>query len=308
MALLALVPFAHFGHAAGTPAGTSINNTASVTFVSGGTPQSGNSNTSTIRVDEVLNVTIAGNGVLPVPSPDSERGLSFTITNTGNGPEQFNLAQNTAFAADQFDPAFVRFAVDTNGSGAYEPASDAAVTSVTLNPDQTVVVFLVSNVPAGQAGGDAGRAQLTATAATGSGAPGTTFAGQGTGGGDAVAGATGASANAENSYVVSQVQIAFAKASNPPDGSNAAPGQIVTYMLTLTLSGSGSVNNGVVSDPIPNGTSYVVNSISLNGTPLSDAGDADQGRFNGVGNAIEVSLGAVTAGDSHTITFQVRIN
>ena len=62
---------------------------------------------------------------------------------------------------------------------------------------------MLSSIPAGAGDAQRGRIDLVATAATGSGAPGTTFAGQGQGSGDAVVGATGADAEDDGYYKVS---------------------------------------------------------------------------------------------------------
>ena len=61
-----------------------------------------------------------------------------------------------------------------------------------LNADAFVTVLVVNDIPAGAADGNVGFSRLTADARTGIGAPGTTFAGQGASGTDAVVGTTGA--------------------------------------------------------------------------------------------------------------------
>ena len=61
-----------------------------------------------------------------------------------------------------------------------------------LAADAFINVFVVNDIPAGVVDGNIGRSRLTAEARTGTGAPGTTFAGAGVGGTDAVVGTTGA--------------------------------------------------------------------------------------------------------------------
>jgi uncharacterized repeat protein (TIGR01451 family) len=316
IAMLTLSLFASAAFAVGTAAGSNIANTATVTFVhAGGGPQTVTSNTSNIRVDEVLNVAIASinAGQVAVNTPDADRQLSFRITNTGNGQERFNLTATTTLAGDQFDPTFDRIVLDANGNGLFDAGTDthyvAGTNDPILNADQSLMVFLVSDIPGALNSGDVGDARLTVTAATGSGAPGTTFPGQGTGGGDALVGFTTASGNSQNGYIVSQVSTTFSKAqavTDPSGGSNPVSGATITYTLTLDVNGSGALSNGIVSDPIPANTTYAANSIRLNGAPLTDAADADAARFTGA--AIEVNLGTLNPPASHAITFQVRIN
>ena len=301
--------------AIGAPANTAISNTATATFNDPlGQPRTVNSNTATLRVDEVLGAVIVSNdaGNVGVLSPDNDRPLSFTLTNPGNGSEAYALVPNASLGGDQYDPTDVKIYLD-NGNGIFEPGVDTlyapGVNDPVLAPDQSRVIFISSDTPAGRATGDTANARLTATAVTGSGAPGTTFAGQGTGGVDAVVGATTATANAQGTYAVVQALATLTKTQSVsgPFGSNPVPGAVITYTITMTLSGSGTITNAQIDDTIPANTTYVAGSIVLDSTTsLSDAADADAGRFTG--SAIAVSLGSVTAPASHTVTFQTRIN
>ena len=301
--------------AIGAPANTPISNTAQATYTDpDGQPQTVNSNTSTLRVDEVLDAVVVSNdaGNVDVLSPGDDRGLSFTLTNPGNGSEAFALVPNASLGGDQYDPTDVRIFLD-DGDGIFEPAEDTlyapGVNDPVLAPDQSIVVFVSSDTPAGRSTGDTAAALLTATAVTGSGAPGTTFAGQGTGGVDAVVGATTATANAQVAYQVVQALATLTKTQSVsgPFGSSPVPGAVITYTITMTLAGTGTITGAQIDDPIPANTTYVAESIVLDGTTeLSDAADSDEGRFTGSG--IAVGLGSVTAPASHTVTFQVQIN
>jgi uncharacterized repeat protein (TIGR01451 family) len=301
--------------AVGAPANTAISNTATATFTDpDGQPLSVNSNTVTLRVDEVLGAVVVSNdaGNVGVLTPDNDRPLSFTVTNPGNGSEAFALSPNASLGGDQYDPTDVKIYLD-NGNGIFEPAIDVlyapGVNDPVLAPDQSRVVFISSDTPSGRATGDTAKARLTATAVTGSGAPGTTFAGQGTGGVDAVVGATTATANAQGTYQVSQTLSTLTKTQSvldPFGGNNPVPGAVITYTITMTLSGTGTITGAQIDDAIPVNTTYVANSLTLDASPLSDPADADAGRFTG--SAIAVSLGSVTAPASHTVTFKVRIN
>ena len=84
-------PFA--AHGTGTPAGTDIQSTAQVSYTVSGVALTASSNTSSLIVAEILDavVTIASSTVTVAPST-SQQELVFTVTNTGNGSETFNLA------------------------------------------------------------------------------------------------------------------------------------------------------------------------------------------------------------------------
>lgn len=328
LATLALSVLATEVQAAGTAAGSDIVNTASASFTDpAGTPQTTNSNTSTLQVDEILDVTLVSNdaGNVSVNTPSTNRVLSFTVTNTGNGSEAFVLGATGTVSGDQFNPNNVRIYLD-NGDGVFDIATDTLYTpGTTPNPvlvaDGTRVVFLVSDIPSGRANGDIGLATLTATAATGSGTAGTTFAGQGTNGSDAVVGSTTAAATRNNGYVVTHAAAVLDKTSSVADqfgGSNAIPGATITYTLTFTVTGAGNLTNAAVTDSIPAGTTYLANSLKLDTVALSDAADADAGKVDAApagANAkglVTVNLGTVAAaaapGTVHTVTFKVTID
>jgi uncharacterized repeat protein (TIGR01451 family) len=328
LATLAMTVLAMEAQAAGTAAGSDIVNTASASFDDpAGNPQTTTSNTSTLQVDEILDVTVVANdaGNVSVNTPSSDRVLSFTLTNTGNGAEAFVLGATGVVSGDQFNPSNVRIYLD-NGDGVFNSTTDTLYTpGVTPDPvlaaDGTRVVFVVSDIPSGRVNGDIGLATLTATAATGSGTAGTTFAGAGSNGSDAVVGSTTATASRSNGYAVTHAAAALSKSSSVRDpfgGSNAIPGATITYTLTFTATGAGNLTNAAVTDSIPAGTTYVPASITLAGAPLTDAAGDDAGKFDAApagSNArglVTVSLGTVAAaaapGTTHTVTFKVTID
>ena len=78
---------------AGTPAGTVIDNFATVDFDVGGSPGTLNSNTVSITVLERIDVvvTLQSGQVLVAPN-ETARSILYTVTNTGNGAETVQLA------------------------------------------------------------------------------------------------------------------------------------------------------------------------------------------------------------------------
>lgn len=301
--------------ASGVHAGTVIRNIASATFDDGGGSKTINSNPVDLKVDEVLDVTIVARdaGDAAVSAGATGQVRAFTLTNAGNGPEAFSLIAIGAVTGNEFDPTVTAIVMDSNGNGQYDPGIDQAVAangaSPELNPDQSVTVFVVATIPAAAANGKRGEVRLTATSITGSGAPGTVFAGKGSGGGDAVVGATHATAFATSGFVIQSASLGLVKTAtiaDPWGGTRAVPGSVITYRLAATVAGGGSLANLHITDAIPDGTSYQPGTLALDGAALTDGADSDAGIASSTG--IDVTLGNQAAGASHAITFTVKIN
>lgn len=299
--------------ATGVTAGTLIQNTASATYTAGAASGSVNSNTVTVKVDELLDVAVAGLTTTPLAIGAANAVLEYRVTNTGNGPEAFNLTVNPTVAGNNFDAVVQSIVVDSNGNGTYEPGVDTILASGSPTPsiaaDGSLKVFVIVSLPAGATDGQSSQVRLTADAVTGTGTPGTAFTGQGDGGGDAVVGASGASANGLDALIASLASVSLSKSAtilDPFGGSKAVPGSVVTYTLVATISGSGQVGSLHVTDSYPSGTTYQANTLKLEGASLTDVSDTDEGVATGTG--IDVNLGSVAGGTTKTIKFDVKIN
>lgn len=299
--------------AAGVSAGTSIENTATATYSNGAVNETITSNTVSIRVDEVLDVTVGSLDAGNVTLGSAGAFLSFQITNTGNGPEAYALAVNAALGGDDFDPSVAQIAYDSNGNDTYDAGVDTVIASGGATPeidaDDTLRVFVVTQLAGAVSDGDTGDVRLTATAATGSGTPGQAFLGEGEGGGAAVVGTSTAEDRDEGTLVASIGAVSLVKSAailNAFNTAEAIPGSTVTYTLVANVSGSGSVTNLTVTDPIPAGTTYEAGSLALNGAALTDATGDDAGQAGPAG--ISVSLGNLPGGSSRTITFSVVLD
>lgn len=315
VALFAPALLAAPANAAGTRAGSLINNTATATFDNGGQTATVTSNTVTLTVDEVIDVGVASRdaGDATVAAGSTGNVRSFSVTNAGNGPEAFTLTALGHVDGNQFDPTVTALVLDTNGNGQYDPGADQVVadgfTTSPLDPDASLTVFVVSTAPAGAADAQTGRLRLRAAAATGTGPAGTVFAGQGVGGGDALAGASTAAQAATGGFTVQRASVRFEKSAtvlDPFGGSRALPGSVITYRLAATVDGGGSLPNLRVHDAIPTGTTYVPDSLVQDGRALTDAADGDAGTGSSVG--VDVALGTVPAGASRVTEFRVKID
>lgn len=323
-ALRAIMPFLLIAgsapaYAAGTVAGTDIENVASATFDTLNGPVTIDSNTVVIKVDELLDVTVVSTDPGDVTTNPAQTGnvQTFRVTNTGNGNEAFALTAIVANGGDDFDPVLQQIVIDTNNNGVYDAGVDdvyvAGSNDPVIAPDQSRTVFVITSTPAGVSNGNRANVSLMAAAVTGTGTPGTSFAGQGQGGGNAVVGSTGADSLANGFLAVQSASVALVKSAtiaDPFGGDRPVPGAIVTYRLVATVSGAGSLSNLVIADPIPTGVTYQSGSMTLQSstgptTTLTDATDADAGNFNGT--RVAVSTGNVPAGETRTVTFRVVI-
>lgn len=305
--------------ATGTPAGTVIENTATVSFDLAGTTLTITSNTTTITVVERIDVvvTLQSPQILVAPN-DTNRALLFRVTNTGNGTETFALAIDSSLSGDDFDPvpALPPIYFDTDGSGDFNVGDlpyNPGVNDPVLPADGSVDIFLVNNIPGTVVNAELGFSQLTATSLTGTGAPGTEYTGQGDGGVDAIIGTSGGEDLDVGEYLVSEVQISVIKAqavSDPFGGTQALPGATITYTITVEVTSSGTATASVLQDLIPTFSTYLPNSITLNAAAVSDATDADAGEFDTSGvPTVVVRLGDLTQVDGlQTVIFEVTID
>jgi uncharacterized repeat protein (TIGR01451 family) len=299
--------------AAGVTAGTLIQNNATATYTSGAAGGTIQSNTVTVRVDELLGVAVASLSSSPIATGSATAVLPFTITNTGNGSEAFKLTANPSVGGNPYDTVVQGIVIDINANGTYDPGIDQALTgggqTTEITEDGALTVFVLVTLPAGATDTATSQIRLTAEAATGTGTPGTVIAGQGGGGGDAVVGSTGATANALASVTASLASVSLVKSAaivDPFGGTAPVPGALVTYTIVASVSGTGEAETLHVTDTVPAGTTYQPGTLHLDATAMSDAADGDAGTASASG--IDVALGTVAGGASHTIAFGVRIN
>lgn len=97
-----------------------------------------------------------------------------------------------------------------------------------------------------------------------------------------------------NLIPVSSPDVLVAKSTTVID---AVPGDTVPYSIAVTNNGIAPVNNAVLSDPIPAGSSFVAGSVVVDGTPLPGGNPA-----NGI------SLGTIAPGATVLVTFNILVN
>jgi uncharacterized repeat protein (TIGR01451 family) len=310
------------GAHAGTVAGTSISNTATVSYSVSSVPAPDIvSAPASFTVDEIISLTLTWQDGAPVSTstPDADTPLRFTLTNTGNGTESFTLTRNNALVGDQYDPisSGVPIYVESNGTPGLQTGGGGDTPyagSVTLAPNSASVdVYVLSDTPGSLNNGDFGDVNLSAASATpgASGAAvGTVLAMAGDSGTDAVVGTALAQASDTGRYLVSGLAVTVNKTRiSPVNPADLTPGAVVTYRIVMTLSGSGTAVGLVLDDPIPAGLAYLPGTTTLSGSascaPCTDGVDGDPVSFSA--NTVSATLGAVAAPASFTLEFQAQL-
>jgi uncharacterized repeat protein (TIGR01451 family) len=92
---------------------------------------------------------------------------------------------------------------------------------------------------------------------------------------------------------VSSPDVTVTKSTSAID---AVVGDVVTYTILITNNGLSPVNNVVMTDPVPAGTSFIAGSVTVDGTPRPTANPN-----------VGITVGTIAVGSSATVTFQVRV-
>ena len=87
------------------------------------------------------------------------------------------------------------------------------------------------------------------------------------------------------------------------DRTVAAPGDVITYTLHYSVGGGGGLTSLRLVDEIPNFTSYLTGSLQHGGLPPGEGSSGVSGSYLASENRIEVDVGAVTSGESGTVSF-----
>lgn len=331
--------------AAGTTAGSTITNTATVNYTVGGVAQTAVTATNNFTVDRKIVVAVSepGNATTSVSPGQSAAVTTFVVTNSSNATLDFKLtaAQLAGGSAphggtDGFDVTAPTMYVDTNANGVYDAGTDLAVTYLDeLAADASRTVFIVSNIPIGATNGQIAAVSLTAQAEAGGtaateGAVLTETTGANTAGMDTVfadvAGtddiARDGKGSARDDYTIAAPVLTVAKqsriVSDPFNGTTnpkMIPGATVEYCIVVTNSaGAAAANSVAISDPLPAQTTYdsaygIFQSGTYTGSTPTGTCNLD-GTAGGSFSAGSISgtLGTLAAGTTRTIYFRVTIN
>ena len=155
---LALSPLSGAAHAAGTPAGTVIQNQADLEFTpeEGGPPTRLPTPPVTTAEQAVCSVSALPTGSVAQPGqsaallPGETTTFRYVVTNTGNAANTLNLGVSPD-AASQFTPGDLSVHRDANGNGQIDP-DEPALTRLTLDADAGTALLVRATTQASDRG------------------------------------------------------------------------------------------------------------------------------------------------------------
>lgn len=329
--------------AAGTTAGTTITNTATVDFQVGGVSQVQQSASNNFTVDRKINLLVEEVGTVTtnVVPGQANAVTTFQLTNSSNEVLDFALAasQITGSTAshsgtDTFDATNIRIYRDNTSSGSVGSwdVGDSLVTYIDeLVTDTAIRLFVVADIPTGLANNAVAGVTLRATAREGglAGTQGGTITettGANTAGKDTVfadiAGVTGdvardASHSDNDDYTVQTATLAVTKTSrvisdplNNTTNPKLIPGAVVEYCIAVANTGSVAATTVLITDPVPGQLTYdSVFGIKLGGTVtggICDANGATGGSY--AAPNVSGSIASIATSDTRTLVFRATVN
>jgi len=329
--------------AAGTTAGTTITNTATVDYQVGGVAQGQQSASNNFTVDRKINLLVeeVGTVTTSVVPGQTNAVTTFQLTNSSNEVLDFALVASQIVGGtashggtDTFDASNVRIYRDNTVTGTVG-SWDVGDTLLTGFVDELVVdtairLFVVADIPTGLANNAVAGVTLRATAREGGtaasqGAAITETAGANTAGKDTVfadiAGVTGDAArdgshSDNDDYTVQTATLAVTKTSrvisdpfNNTTNPKLIPGAVVEYCIAVANSGSVAATSVVINDAVPAQLLFSAGTILLNGTVTGTTCNAD-GAAGGSYTAPNVSgtIATIAAGATRTLVFRATVN
>jgi len=273
--------------AAGTPAGTTISNQATVNFADGnGNPLTALSNIVTTTVSQVASITVDPDNS-STATPGDVVYYAHRVTNGGNGDDTIDL---TAVSSNGWSTALY---ADNDASGTFTPGDtlltdtdgDTIVDSGLLTRDAFINILAQVTVPAGTVSGVVDTTTVTGTS---------TFN-------------VGVFDTALDTTTISAPNLSVVKSVLP--AGPQPPSTVLTYTIVVTNNGAGNATVVILTDPVPANTTYVPGSITLGGVGKTDIGLDDEADFNATtAGAVTVAIGTLVPGASATVTFQVTID
>ncbi len=283
--------------AAGTEAGTAVNNSFTLDYKVGGVSQTqidtSGSPTSFV-VDRKVDVTVTSLGDTNVSPGATGQQLSYSVLNSGNDNQAYQLSLKDV-GADAFDAASlsILYYVD-DGNGTFEPgAADGSGASYTpgvgvtadIAPDAVLWVVVSGNIPAGATNGQqddvilvANSFDPTAWVNLASATPGSET--------------TGAAAGTDTAGAVENVLADSAGTAGSPedvanDGAHSATGSFIVSAAALTAGKTVAV---------------------VTTTPANCATDAVVGGFSVPGACIEYAITATNAAGAAAAANEIAIS
>lgn len=295
-------------HAAGTFAGTVIENTATVSF---GSSAPISSNTTTLTVDEVININVTSldSGNVDVNAGDISSVQAYQVTNLGNGEESFVF--NTTLTG-AFDPAATKIYYEPviGGNGQFDNNSSetpyVAGTSLPLNPDQEYYIYIVSDIPTDALVDQVSTVTLDVVSQTpgiDGAAIGDVLPGVGTDGTSVIVATTGGTKTEITTYtvtaapeatvtIVKSIVSATATVNGTILTDKYIPGATVKYLVSVEVT-SGLAKDLIILDSLPADVTFVANSLvqRIGDTGPFNAVTPANGAYDAADHKVSVDFG-----------------
>lgn len=294
---LAVVMGATAAYAAGTSAGTQIDNSATLSYTAGGsTQESVTSNTDTFVVDKKIDFVVTNDDgdQVSVLAGAQDQNTTWTLENTGNADQNFTLSSSnladgsTIYGdADNLDTGTQTIYYSTDGGSSWTLYNSGDKINVAI--DTNISVRVASDIPAGQSNnGKVANIQLEATAVKADGTAETATSGADNKNSVDTVLADGVPSPAQGNsahdgkysawggYIVQTPVLGLTKLScvydDPVNGTNnpkRIPGANIMYVLDINNSGSSDATDITLKDTLQN---------DLDGTTLKSGKDQTAGK------------------------------
>jgi uncharacterized repeat protein (TIGR01451 family) len=268
--------------AAGTPAGTSIKNVAKMTYkdLSGASFDTLYSDTASVTVEQIAGVTLTPTGSLQYSSDSMYIYFPHTVTNTGNGEDDFTLA-----AADSASWTVTRL-LDANGNGVWDSGENTVVSTINnLAADSSYKVIIRIFVPENAASGLLDTIRTTVTSQFVDPGPNALPT---------------ASAWVRDSIRTRVTNISLSKTN---DNAAPAPGDTIEYTINYNNTGTGTGEGATLYDTLDANVTYLPGTINVvnGGGSASHTGGIIT--WSNIGDA-----GNIYGGATGQLKFKVTVN
>ena len=280
----------------GVAAGTEIKNVAYLDYVVDIVSFQAKSNELIDIVDQKIDMQMVcqESQSVVVGIGEKKRAMSFLFSNTGNGEDTYSFSSIEGESVD-FSVTNIAVYLD-NGDGVFSDEDNIAV-DVEVASDENVTLFLVSDIPENadkfSSNGIKASSNIQGSLVYGESKLLEDFY--------AVVATKEDAKSDVCAYEVSHLAVELEKTATL-SSDKVYSGTTISYKIAVKIIGEGSVENIVINDSIPSGTTYIEDSLKLDGITAGD--------FNGT--AISVALASVTqttasSDPKHHVTFDVRV-
>lgn len=284
-----------------TIAGTEIKNLATVSYEdAAGNSFTAQSNEAVVTVAQVYSASINSTDTSLTASPGQPVDISYTLENTGNGPDTYILsAADGIVGGDDIDADNITIFEDLNNNGQAD-AGEPVITDLTLTAGEIKSLVVRAEVPTSALAGDGLGITLTAEAEEGTGAAVAASVTDLTAG----KGPDTLDGTVESLVTVTGDAVIVASKSSVYNPATAE----IDYTVTIRNNGNAEASDVLLQDAIPANTTFVAGSATTSGLITSN-GDtlpalavldetADGVDYNNDGDILDTAVDGISATDA----------